>query len=115
MKKHCIAIKLILPIVFLLHVSVLPIVAKEAFKEESTKNMLYIRGLVSRVYPEKMEISVKPPKGRRVIITINPDTIMEGVFQIDEFEIEQQVKVWYSTNQGENQAIKVIKMMELGC
>ena len=34
---------------------------------------------------------------------------------IDEFKKEQQVKVWYSLDEESNRAIKIIKMMELGC
>jgi hypothetical protein len=40
---------------------------------------------------------------------------MEGVSQIDEFEKEQQVKAWYRVENGDNNAIKIIKLMELGC
>jgi hypothetical protein len=92
-----------------------PILANEDLEEVSTENALYVRGLVSKVYLDKMQISVRPPKGKSMRITIDPDTILEGVSQIDEFEKEQQVKIWYSPDEGNNRAIKIIKMMELGC
>jgi len=115
MKKHSTAIKLILLISFFVNFSALPIVAKEMFEEKSTENMLYVRGLISKVYADKMQISVKPFKSKRVWITLGPDTILDGASQIGEFEKEQQVKVWYSTDNGDNQAIKIKKMMALGC
>ena len=115
MKKHSTAINLILLISFLFNFSVLPIVAKELFKEESSENILYTRGLISKVYADRMQVSVKPFKSKRVMITLGPDTILDGASQIGDFEKEQQVKVWYSTNKGANQAIKIKIMMELGC
>ena len=92
-----------------------PILANENLEEVSTEDALYVRGLVSKVYLDKMQISVRPPKGKSLRVTIDPDTILEGVSQIDEFEKEQQVKIWYSPDEGNNRAIKIIKMMELGC
>lgn len=89
--------------------------AAEMFEEGSTEDMQYARGLVSSVKFDKMQISVRPPKGKALRINITPDTILEGVSQIDEFEKEQQVKVWYRVEDGDNNAIKIIKLMELGC
>ena len=89
--------------------------ANETLEEVSTEDTLYVRGLVSKVYLDKMQISVRPPKGELIRISIDPETILEGVSQIDEFEKEQQVKVWYSVDEDNNRAIKIIKMLELGC
>ena len=100
---------------FVLGVGLMPSWADEALEEVSTEDTLYVRGLVSKVYLDKMQISVRPPKRKSIRITIDPDTVLEGVSLIDEFKKEQQVKVWYSTDEDSNRAIKVIKMMELGC
>lgn len=89
--------------------------AAEMFEEISTEDMQYVRGLVSGVKLDKMQVAIRPPKGKTLRITITPDTVLEGVSQIDEFEKEQQVKVWYRVEDGENNAIKIIKLMELGC
>lgn len=115
MEKQSTAIKLILLVSFIVHLSALPIVAKEIFEEVSTEDILYVRGLVSKVYADKMQISVQPPKSKRVRVTLGPDTVLDGVSNIGEFEKEQQVKVWYSIDNGDNQAIRVEKMMRLGC
>lgn len=92
-----------------------PVLANENLEEVSTEDTLYVSGLVSKVYLDKMQISVRPPKGKLMRITIDPDTILEGVSQIDEFKKEQQVKIWYSLDEDSNRAIKIIKMMDLGC
>ena len=92
-----------------------PIIAEGMYEEVSTEDMLYLRGLISKVDTDNMQILVRPPKGRGIRVTIDPDTLLEGVSQIDEFEKEQQVKVWYSIDNDVNRAIKIKKMMELGC
>ena len=115
MKNHSTPMKLILLISFFLNFSALPIVAKELYEEKSTEDSLYIRGIVSKVYPDKMQISVKPFKSKRVLIILDPETILDGASQIGELEKEQQVKVWYSTNNGDNRALKIKIMMKLGC
>ena len=115
MKMIRTVLKLALLLSSLLWFMVEPILANENLEEVSTEETLYVRGLVSKVYLDKMQISVRPPKGKSLRVTIDPDTILEGVSQIDEFEKEQQVKIWYSPDEGNNRAIKIIKMMELGC
>ncbi|MBT8346958.1 MAG: hypothetical protein KJO28_11735 [Desulfofustis sp.] len=110
-----ITLTLILLMSFVLGSGAALVRAGENLEEMSTEDTLYVRGLVSRVYLDKMQISVRPPKGDSIRITIDPDTILEGVSLIDDFQKEQQVKVWYSVDKGSNLAIKIIKMMELGC
>ena len=100
---------------FVLGFGLMPLWASDDLEEVSTEDTLYVRGLVSKVYLDKMQISVRPPKGKSIRITIDPDTVLEGVSLIDEFKKEQQVKVWYSRDEDSNRAIKIIKMMELGC
>ena len=89
--------------------------ASDFFEETSSDEMVYIRGIISKVSLEEMQIAVRPLKGKRVVITIDPDTILEGISQIDELDKKQQVKVWYSIEEENNKAIKIKKMMDLGC
>jgi len=89
--------------------------AADLFEEMSTEDTLYIRGIISSVSLEKMQIAVRPPKSGRIIIRIDPDTILEGVKQIDELAKKQQVKIWYSPAGSANRAVKIKKMMDLGC
>jgi hypothetical protein len=115
MKTRIRALNLVLLMSIFLLVGAGPALTVETLEEVSTEDTLYVRGLVSKVYLDKMQISVRPPKNKSIRITIDPDTILEGVSQIDEFQKEQQVKVWYSVEEGNNRAIKIIKMIELGC
>ena len=85
------------------------------YEEMSTEDVLYIRCIISSVSVEKMEISVRPLKAERVTVAIGPDTEMEGFESIDELAKKQQVKVWYAVVDGANIALKVVKLMELGC
>ncbi len=85
------------------------------FEEVSTDRVLFVRGLISGVYDEKMQIAVRPLKGKRIVISIGPDTLLEGVSRLDELEKKQQVKIWYSTEDNGNKALKIIKIMDLGC
>ncbi len=89
--------------------------AGDLFEEVSTDKTVYVRGLISSVDDEKMQISVRPLKGKRVVISIGPDTLLEGVSRLDELEKKQQVKVWYSVEDDGNKALKIKKMMDLGC
>lgn len=115
MKERVFLLLPLLMLGFLLLFDSGPLAAEEMFEEVSTEDMLYVRGLVSKVDTAQMQISVRPAKGKRISITIDPDTQLEGVSQIDEFEKEQQVKVWYSIDNNINRAIKIKKLMELGC
>ncbi len=109
------AAKPVLLAMFVICLSWLQAAADESFDEVSTEEMRYVRGLISKVYPNRMEISIRPPKGGVVRIALDPDTILKGASRIDELKKEQQVKVWYSTGDGSNRAIRIEKMMELGC
>lgn len=99
----------------IIQLNALPVVAEVMLEEVSTEDYIYVRGLISKVYPGKMQISVRPTKGKLVRIVIDSDTILDGVSQIDDFEKEQQVKIWYSPDNHNNRAIKIKKMMDLGC
>ncbi|MCG6929647.1 MAG: hypothetical protein LJE64_03750 [Desulfofustis sp.] len=111
--KHI--LKLLLLATLLIIFSTVPVTADEFPEDQSNPDMIYLRGLVSKVSTDDMQISVKPPTGKSVRISIDPDTILEGVDNFGGFEKEQQVKVWYKEENGLNRALKIIKMMELGC
>lgn len=89
--------------------------ANSLFEEVSTDSIMFVRGLISSGYDENMQIAVRPLKGKRVVISIGPDTLLEGASRLDELEKKQQVKVWYSIENDGNRALKIIKMMDLGC
>ena len=102
-------------LIFLVPMNVSLGAADDSLEEMSTREHLYVRGLISKIYPERMQISVRPAKGDLVRVSIDADTVLEGISRIDEFEKEQQVKIWYKPENEKNRAIKIVKMMELGC
>lgn len=85
------------------------------FEEVSTDNVTYMRGIISSVSTEEMQISVRPAKGDRVVVNIDPDTQMEGTRGIEDLEKEHQVKVWYQVEDNKNTALKIEKLPDLGC
>lgn len=87
----------------------------DLFEEASNDQMIFVRGMISTVSTEKMQVAVRPLKGKRVFINIVPETLLDGFSMIDELEKKQQVKVWYSIEENENNALKIKKMMDLGC
>ncbi len=87
----------------------------EQFSEMSTEHALYVQGVISRFYPDEMKLSIRPPKGKLIRVQIDPDTILEGVTRVDELEKEQQVKVWFLIDADGKRALKIKKMMGLGC
>lgn len=100
----------------LIVLSAAPLAAGDSFEEMSTEGRLFVRGLISGVHPDRMQISVRPAKGELVRVSIDADTVLEGVSRIDELKKEQQVKVWYAPDKdNNNRALKIEKMMELGC
>jgi len=96
--------------------TLLGVAADSSYDEErSTNEYLYARGLLSSVSIENGTISVRPAKGNRIKLKIEPTTIFEGFQSLEELERKQQVKVWYEPFGETMRALKVEKMMELGC
>ena len=85
------------------------------YEEMSQEDRLYVRGLISEVEPAAMQITVRPLKGSQVIITVEPDTELHGFSNLGDLQKKQQVKVWYTVEGEKNRALRVEKMMDLGC
>ena len=63
MKERVFLLLPLLALMFLLLFESGPLAAEEMFEEVSTEDMLYVRGLVSKVDLAQMQISVRPAKG----------------------------------------------------
>ncbi len=87
----------------------------EESMQTSENNELYVRGEISRFYSDEMRLSIRPANGKLIRVDIVPDTILEGVSRVDELEPEQQVEVWYIPEDDINKAVRIKKMMRLGC
>ena len=84
-------------------------------EESSTDDVMYLKGIIGSVSIEKMQISVRPLKGRRVVIDITPDTQIAGISKMEELMKKQQVKIWYQYENKRNIALKIEKLPDLGC
>lgn len=86
------------------------------YEEDITKqDYLYVKGVVSSVSPQKRNVSIKPNKGRLIVIFVNHETELEGFGKIEELQSRQEVKVWYRPSQAGNVGLKIIRLPELGC
>lgn len=85
------------------------------FEDISTNEMLYVRGLVSKVSPETMQVWVRPPKAKLIQLNLQPNSVLEGFGALGELKVKDQVKVWYATDKDENRVIKIVKLLDLGC
>jgi hypothetical protein len=81
----------------------------------STDSALYVRGLISFVSVPEMRIGIRPVKGERVDVIIDPDTALEGFGALDELARRQQVEVWYIVDGDGKKAVRILRMMDLGC
>jgi hypothetical protein len=79
-------------------------------------DFLLVEGKVSSVSIESNELTVKPNKGKKVMVLVDSETIFLGeAASLLDIEKRQKVKVWYLTEGERNRAIKVEKIPKLGC
>ena len=81
----------------------------------SVDETLLIQGVVRRVLPGENMIFVKVTRGEKIKIRVYRQTGFVGTVSLKELERGQWVKVWYSVAGGENRAVKVEKLPDLGC
>ncbi len=81
----------------------------------SVDETLLIQGVVRRVLPGKKMIFVKVTRGESIKILVCRQTGFVGTVSLKELERGQWVKVWYNSAGGENRAVKVEKLPDLGC
>lgn len=93
-----------------------------SFSQENAAGMsmeqdfLVIEGKVSRVSPDSYELTVKPDKGKKIMVEIEPETIFIGdATSLQDIKKRQNVKVWFFSEGGKNKATKIEKIAELGC
>lgn len=89
--------------------------ANNYFEEISTDEIVFIKGIIGKVSMNTMQFTVRPLNGKRVLITIGSQTLLEGLYTIEELDRGQQAKIWYSIKKDGNKALKIKKMMDLGC
>lgn len=87
----------------------------EESQQTPADNEIYVRGEISRFYSDQMRLSIRPPDGKLIRVDILPETILEGVSRVDQLEPEHQVEVWYVSDDDGNKAVRIKKMMRVGC
>ncbi len=91
------------------------VAAQDSISAMSTDETLLIQGTVRRVLPGEKTITVKVDKGKKIQILVGQFTGFVGISSLEELKKGQRVKVWYTVVGEENRAVKVEKLLELGC
>lgn len=60
-------------------------------------------------------ITVRPRIGPGITVFIKPETELEGVKKIETLQVKQTIKVWYKPGQKGNEALKIVRLPDLGC
>ena len=76
---------------------------------------LLIQGIVKRISPKKQTITLKPGKQARIKIKVDEQTDFTGMAALEELKRGQRVKVQFTVIDGENRAVKIERLPDLGC
>ncbi len=107
-----------LAILLLVALSLLPaaaLFAGEYVEDGSNPEYVYIKGMVHSTAPDDHTVTVRPRIGPRIIMVINPGTELVGVKSLDNLQVKQVVKAWYKPGEKGNDALKIIRLPDLGC
>lgn len=74
-----------------------------------------VQGVVQEISPAAGMLLVKPNKEKAVQLVIDQETSFAGVSSAAAIEKRQRVKAWYILDGGQNRAVKIEKMPDLGC
>ena len=80
-----------------------------------TTEALYVRGKVKKISFETKTILIKPNKGASLSFTFHEQTTLKGFASFEEIKKKQPVRIWYTIDGENNMAVKVEKVLELGC
>ena len=79
------------------------------------QEFVLVEGKVRSIAIDDGTITVKPNKGKKVVVIIEPTTAYTGDSSLGEIKKNDVVKVWYVVDGENNIAIKVEKLPDLGC
>ncbi|MBC8316681.1 MAG: hypothetical protein H8E41_02165 [Desulfobulbaceae bacterium] len=79
------------------------------------QEFVLVEGKVRSIAIDDGTITVKPNKGKKVLVIIEPTTAYTGDASLGEIKKNDVVKVWYVVDGENNIAIKVEKLPDLGC
>jgi cytochrome oxidase Cu insertion factor (SCO1/SenC/PrrC family) len=112
---HRKSIALVILALVLLLMQTAAVAADDVDMQRSSTEPIYLRGLVSEIDGSENAVIVRPLKGKRITIHFGPDTILKNMNTIDDLSEKQDIKVWYFVHDGRNEAVKIEKLLDLGC
>jgi hypothetical protein len=95
--------------------SAAPLVASEYAEVGSNPEYVYVKGMVHSLSPADSSLTVRPRKGPGITMFINPDTELVGVKSLEGLQVKQVIKAWYKPGQKGNDALKIVRLPDLGC
>jgi hypothetical protein len=92
-----------------------PLVAGEYAEDGSNPEYVYVKGMVHSLAPADHTLTVRPRKGPGITMVINPDTELVGVKSLEGIQVKQVIKAWYKPGKKGNDALKIVRLPDLGC
>ncbi|MEN8190179.1 MAG: hypothetical protein ABFS19_10060 [Thermodesulfobacteriota bacterium] len=96
-------------------ISILPLTVLGDSSQSQSEAAILLQGRVAKIIPEKNLVAVKPNKGKRVEVMINWNTEFIGFTKLEELKREQKIKIWYLSIKETKTAVKIEKLLTLGC
>ena len=87
----------------------------DATSVTTNQDIQLTEGKVKKFDPKKQVVTIQVNKREKVKISVNWNTALVGYSSLEEIKKGQRVKVWYTVVGEENRAVKVEKLLELGC
>ena len=81
----------------------------------SSSEYSFLKGKVLAVSLAHQYIILKQKKGPNVTVFITPTTEFGGMKKLEELQVEQILKLWYRPGQNGNDALKIVRVPDLGC
>ena len=79
------------------------------------QEFVLVEGKARDISPEENTLTVKPRKGKKVKVVLDPSVSFKGASSLQDIEKANRVKVWYIIDGDYKRAFKVEKLPELGC
>lgn len=93
----------------------LPVSAGSEEQGMSSADTIFVKGLVRSVTAADNTLTIRPNKGQRITVTVDPLTEFKGFYKLEELQKRQIIEVWYRPGPSGNMAIKIVRPLELGC
>ncbi len=89
--------------------------AQDSSSAMSGEETLFTQGSIRKVSVGDHTLSVKISREERIQIQVTPLTDYVGMKSLTDLTRGQRVKVWYTLAGGENRAVKVELLIDVGC